>query len=258
MLIFLSLKKSSNFFFILISFIMFFFCLYLYFTNKKLKKRVSKLEIETKEILARKIVKENPSDLISIENISLNIEAQEKKEQYSIKNDPKSEMNPKTEIKEYQNNIMSKKKNRESTENYSRYEVNSINTMEYPNKSCEQRSIEHVSKESKVDITELTNQPTSDTPFNFYEFIQKDKKNISQFKENNKTRDYLEELSQRIEAEIKPQTVELTEYEKNQEDQAVISYQELLSLKNRLENQSEEDENSIFIDELKRFRNYLN
>lgn len=256
MLIFLSLKKSSNFFFILISFIMFFFCLYLYFTNKKLKERVSKLEIETKEILERKIVKENPNDLISIDSISSNME--EKKEQYSIKNDPKSEMNPKTEIKEHQNNIMNQKENRKSTENYSRYEANSMNTMEYSNKSYEQRSIEHVSKESEVDISELINQSTSNTPFNFYEFIQKDKKNIPQTKNNNKTRDYLEELSSRIEAEIKPQTVELTEYEKAQEEQAVISYQELLSLKNRLETQSEEDENSIFIDELKRFRNHLN
>ena len=60
------------FFFIILSTILFFFCLYLYFDNKKLNQRIIELELETKKILERKLIN-NKEDLISIENISKEI-----------------------------------------------------------------------------------------------------------------------------------------------------------------------------------------
>ena len=48
--------------------------------------------------------------------------------------------------------------------------------------------------------------------------------------------------------------VELTEYEKKQEEEAIISYDELLKVKDKIYNLTEDEETDEFIDELKSFR----
>ena len=69
---------------------------------------------------------------------------------------------------------------------------------------------------------------------------------------------FAEEISRKMEQELKPQTIELTDYEKQQEEEAIISYQELLnSNKDRLYNITEEEETVDFINELKSFRSSL-
>lgn len=67
--------------------------------------------------------------------------------------------------------------------------------------------------------------------------------------------DYLEDLSCRLAQEIQSQTIELTDYEKEQEDHAIISYQELLSTKQEILNEREEEKE--FLENLKKFRNHL-
>lgn len=57
--------------------------------------------------------------------------------------------------------------------------------------------------------------------------------------------------------ELKPQTIELTDYEKDQEENAIISYQELLNVKDKI-NILNDDETVDFIEELKKLRNSLN
>lgn len=69
---------------------------------------------------------------------------------------------------------------------------------------------------------------------------------------------YTEELTKKLEEELKPQTIELTEYEKEQEDAAIISYKELLSNnKDKVYNINDEDDTTDFIKELKSFRKSL-
>ena len=69
---------------------------------------------------------------------------------------------------------------------------------------------------------------------------------------------FAEEISKKMEEELKPQTIELTDYEKKQEEEAVISYQELLKTnKDRLYNITDEEETIDFIKELKSFRSSL-
>lgn len=76
--------------------------------------------------------------------------------------------------------------------------------------------------------------------------------------EDNNNLSYTYELSKKMEEEIKPQTIELTDYEKQQEEEAIISYKELLKAsKDRLYNISEEESNVDFIQELKSFRSSL-
>ena len=253
MLVFLKVKESLNFFFILFSIIMFFFCLYLYFNNKRLKQRISKLEIETKEILERKLVKESPSDLVSIKTLSLKEESKEKK-QKSTTNQP---------IKKSPKSNYTYKYNQSPT-------TNKTESIQTESRTITNRTPKSVSspKPSKPTPAKLaspvTSTPTpkpkiiSNQDFNINEFIPQDEKVVSRPKTKKTTTDYLEEISAKIAGELNPQTIELTEYEKVQEEQAVISYQELLALKDKGELQAEEDENINFIEDLREFRNKLN
>ena len=67
----------------------------------------------------------------------------------------------------------------------------------------------------------------------------------------------MKNLSQQLEQEIKPQTIELTDYEKKQEETAIISYKELLSSSKNQQEKEEYNEKEL-LEELKKFRNYLN
>lgn len=242
MLIFLNLKECTHFLFILLSTIMFFFCLYLYFNNKKLKERVSKLEIETKEILERKLIKENPNDLISLDNLSNN---------HQDKKISTSQLNNKNYKPLNNKSNLTLKKNNNSKNNNSTYPKNKkdnyskIITKEKENNNKYKR-------QTQYKFTNINNES-----FNIDEFIQKEKRTFPRIKENKSSIDYLEEISNQISEELAPKTIELTEYEQRQEEQAVISYKELLALKKRLDNNPNIDENLNFIENLKDFRNSL-
>ena len=94
---------------------------------------------------------------------------------------------------------------------------------------------------------------------NFSDFIQQDEnsKQPKNNQSNNTKIDYMKNLSQQLEHEIKPQTIELTDYEKKQEETAIISYKELLSASKNQQKEEEYDEKEL-LEELKKFRNYLN
>lgn len=69
--------------------------------------------------------------------------------------------------------------------------------------------------------------------------------------------DYIKEINEQLAKEIVPQTIELTDYEKKQEEEAIISYKELLKVKDRLYNITDDEEIDTFIDELKEFKEDL-
>ena len=68
---------------------------------------------------------------------------------------------------------------------------------------------------------------------------------------------FTSELVGKMEEEIKPSNIELTDYEKKQEEEAIISYDELLKVKDKIYNITEDEETDEFIDELKNFRTDL-
>lgn len=68
---------------------------------------------------------------------------------------------------------------------------------------------------------------------------------------------FASEIVDRMEEEIKPSNIELTDYEKKQEEEAIISYDELVKVKDRIYNITEEEETDEFIDELRSFRSDL-
>lgn len=68
---------------------------------------------------------------------------------------------------------------------------------------------------------------------------------------------FASEIVSRMEEEMKPSNIELTDYEKKQEEEAIISYDELQKVKDKIYNITEDEETEDFIDELKIFRSDL-
>ena len=74
-----------------------------------------------------------------------------------------------------------------------------------------------------------------------------------------KNENYLKDISDNLNKIVNQQPIQLTEYEQEQENNAIISYDELKSKdKEKLIRIDENDEPSTFIENLKDFRNNLN
>lgn len=86
---------------------------------------------------------------------------------------------------------------------------------------------------------------------------QEEQKEIQNNINETDNKSFVEEISRRMEDELKPQTIELTDYERKQEEEAIISYQELLKVKDRMYRIDDDEEIDTFIDELKEFRTNL-
>ena len=112
--------------------------------------------------------------------------------------------------------------------------------------------------------------------------VKEEKEDIKEYENDINTGDkdnYLENVYNNLEKAVVPDKIELTDYEKKQEEEAVISYQELIrkkdninvedneeaiisyneliNTKNKLYNITKEEENQEFLSELKKFRNDL-
>ena len=254
---------------------MFFFCLYLYFNIKKLKEQITKLEQENKTILEKKLTP-NKEDLISIETIS------QEKTKDTVEEDKNKTTIPKT-IKPLNNQaIINFPNNKQFDKTISK----NTYKFQHPNQVITPREIKYVARTNNVDeyqkpnilpptisnLNKATSQDDNNTPknvtnttqnmtmplsFNPDEFIKQEPKNT--FKANNNYQTspnkYLEEISKHLADEITPQTIDLTDYEKIQEEQAIISYQELLTLKEK-NNLNEKDEEN-FVEDLKELYSLL-
>lgn len=289
MINFLTLKESINFFFILTSIILLGIVIFFNFNIKKLKIQITKLQEERKEILERKILKGDNSDLVSIQTIST-----EKKEFSSARKSsklPSKEGKPITKQKlEYVASTPKKNSSSNKTTPKSSIdkEINSnrqVTVNQTPkNKSVKKSLPEESVKSSCQNITEfsqknnnsstkktyqknilqnyskVTSPVTISNPKNFdvNEFVKKNEKVVPKIQKEKAHPDYLKEISKKMEDSLSSQVIELTDYEKEQEAHAIISYQELLSTKDKIMLQNEKEETIDFIEELKNFRNNLN
>jgi len=77
---------------------------------------------------------------------------------------------------------------------------------------------------------------------------------IDDLYEANDSMKFASEIVSKMEEEMKPSNIELTDYEKKQEEEAIISYDELQKVKDKIYNITEDEETDEFIDELKSFR----
>ena len=75
-------------------------------------------------------------------------------------------------------------------------------------------------------------------------------------KRENDNKDYLQAVKEALANESVPEPIVLTDYEKDQEENAIISCRELMNI-GKKNNSNTPDETLEFIEELKNFRNNL-
>lgn len=103
-------------------------------------------------------------------------------------------------------------------------------------------------EEPKEEIEEIEQEDEKQLEINFNALKgEKKQDNVS----------FMSEVSKKLEEAAVPSTIELTDYEKKQEEEAIISYKELIENKDKLYNITDDEEDIDFIEELKSFRNDL-
>ena len=249
MLEFLSFSLTDNIAIIIII-IMCFFSLFLLSKNKKLKDEIEDLKLGDR-ILADKYRKVDEENIISIDKISTdNVLSKDDlvKSSDSLNDSKVSLESSVLDSNDKVDEIVKKDKSIEK--------INSTNNKK--DRVKDTKIVVDSNKHSKLysknilhdspSITSPISLDVEKVSFNIDEFVKRDKS----------TSDYLENISNAISEEIKPQTIELTGYEKEQEENAIISYKELLkaSKSSNSVNVSQED-TSEFIEELKKLRNSL-
>ena len=249
MLEFLSFSLTDNIAIIIII-IMCFFSLFLLNKNKKLKDEIEDLKLGDR-ILADKYRKVDEENIISIDKISTdNVLSKDDlvKSSDSLNDSKVSLESSVLDSNDKVDEIVKKDKSVEkiNSTNNKKDRVKDTKTVVDSNKHSKpySKNILHDSPS----ITSPISLDVEKVSFNIDEFVKRDKS----------TSDYLENISNAISEEIKPQTIELTGYEKEQEENAIISYKELLkaSKSSNSVNVSQED-TSEFIEELKKLRNSL-
>lgn len=249
MLEFLSFSLTDNIAIIIII-IMCFFSLFLLSKNKKLKDEIEDLKLGDR-ILADKYRKVDEENIISIDKISTdNVLSKDDlvKSSDSLNDSKVSLESSVLDSNDKVDEIVKKDKSVEkiNSTNNKKDRVKDTNIAVDSNKHSKpySKNILHDSPS----ITSPISLDVEKVSFNIDEFVKRDKS----------TSDYLENISNAISEEIKPQTIELTGYEKEQEENAIISYKELLkaSKSSNSVNVSQED-TSEFIEELKKLRNSL-
>ena len=249
MLEFLSFSLTDNIAIIIII-IMCFFSLFLLSKNKKLKDEIEDLKLGDR-ILADKYRKVDEENIISIYKISTdNVLSKDDlvKSSDSLNDSKVSLESSVLDSNDKVDEIVKKDKSVEkiNSTNNKKDRVKDTKIVVDSNKHSKpySKNILHDSPS----ITSPISLDVEKVSFNIDEFVKRDKS----------TSDYLENISNAISEEIKPQTIELTGYEKEQEENAIISYKELLkaSKSSNSVNVSQED-TSEFIEELKKLRNSL-
>ena len=254
MLEFLSFSLTDNIAIIIII-IMCFFSLFLLSKNKKLKDEIEDLKLGDR-ILADKYRKVDKENIISIDKISTdNVLSRDDlvKSSDSLNDSKVSLESFVLDSNDKVDEIVKKDKSVEkiNSTNNKKDRVKDTKIVVDSNKHSKpySKNILHDSPS----ITSPISLDVEKVSFNVDEFVKRDK-STSEIS----TSDYLENISNAIYEEIKPQTIELTGYEKEQEENAIISYKELLkaSKSSNSVNVSQED-TSEFIEELKKLRNSL-
>ena len=224
---------------IFIIIVMIFICIYLVLKVKLLKEQLKDLNESKSNV---KILKPD-DDVIPIKDISESIKVKEIpkyfEEDKTIEIKIKKDTSKQTEV--------SKSNNKNIKHKIELYQPN------YKNKTN--------NKKEAYSKNVLNNRPNITSPvsinnneeFNISDFVPEKRNN----KVKNNSTDYLNEVSKEIEKELKSQTIELTDYEQEQEDNAIISYKELLNVKDKIKNIPDEEETVDFIEELKKLRNSL-
>lgn len=253
MFIFLTINDSISLFFLIVAIVMTLLCLFFYRMNLYFKQKISDLEIEIREILDRKVIKSVANDVVSIQNLSFDGEVEQEN---VIKNDKENSDLYKRD-KECNSLSCHKEENNNLNSNYNKKNSNFVrrdNVQVVDN--CYKIEDTNISNLFDKNV-KLDNREFGQDSFDLSDFVNKGTRIVPGVKEEDIEDNYLREVSDKMANELQPQTIELTDYEKDQEEHAVISYQELLALRDGIQIQDDEDNTINFIEQLRDFRGHL-
>lgn len=237
-----NLSSNGVFFFWIVVFLflfLIFLSIVLIVKNRKLSKY-----LKEEQSIVEDSIEETPLVSDIKEEIVLN----------KVETEVKEEL-PKEEVKEEQPKIeMNEEKkevsNTNNTDNL--YKKNVLREMN----ARSQTSPIHIDREEpkeKEDYTKLANNINT-TGIDLGEDSLSPLEMMEDTYEVNDNMKFASDIVERMQEEIKPSNIELTDYEKKQEEEAIISYDELLKVKDKIYNITDDEETDEFIDELKSFR----
>ena len=264
MLDFLSLDLFDNVA-IFIVVVMFFFCFCLFVKNRHLEDEIENLKFEDRVILKKNnYINNKNEDIVSMAEISrVDVDAKIVNKDVEIDFNNKNDEDNKGSIDMKKRTVDNINKNRLKNiklvnRNYNDFTKNTSNFKQSVDSNSNYSQDEN--KFNDIDKASVK-LPQNDNVFDFEEFIPDGNVDLENDKRNatntNSNIGYLNDVSQKLAKEITPSTIELTDYEQEQEDNAIISYKELLKAH---EKNSDDmyDEDFDFIEELKEFRDSLN
>ena len=255
---FLSIQVTVAYIVIIV--VMLLFCLVMFKQNRVLKDEIRRLREEVDSLLHKGNVSKSNDDTVSINEISCD---------EVIDDDVREVLEDKILVKE-EKTVKRDNVYKANVDNHGDLLDGSVTIME--------DNVKNNKKESKKDnkrryytknvlhnkkcVTSpvsIDNKVVSDD-FNINDFVKKKNRGSSKkdnFKGKKDSFSYLQEVSQEL-ANASSNTIELTDYEKREEDNAIISYQELLRVKDQIKVIDDDNGDVDFLEELKSFRNSLN
>lgn len=259
-----NLSSNGLFFFWIVVFLfvfLIFLLIVLYFKNKKLIKLIRDNKIDT---LKEDVVKE-----VSINgNNAIKEEILENNSDTSSLNDFKDTI--KEEVNEEVSNDILMVNDIKPVINDIKPAVNEMNitndNMQDVNGPYKKNILREMNTRRQTSPISIVREEDNSTTFNDYndgldtrgidlgEDGLSPLENMEDVYDVNDSMRFASDVVSRMEKDVKPSNIELTEYEKKQEEEAIISYDELLKVKDKIYNITEDEETDEFIDELKNFR----
>lgn len=237
-----NLSSNGVFFFWIVVFLflfLIFLSIVLIVKNRKLSKYLKEEQSVVEDSIEETPLVSNIKEEIVLDKVETEVKEELPKEEVK-EEQPKIEMNE--EKKEVSNT--------NNTDNL--YKKNVLREMN----ARSQTSPIHIDREEpkeKEDYTKLANNINT-TGIDLGEDSLSPLEMMEDAYEVNDNMKFASDIVERMQEEIKPSNIELTDYEKKQEEEAIISYDELLKVKDKIYNITDDEETDEFIDELKSFR----
>ena len=237
-----NLSSNGVFFFWIVVFLflfLIFLTIVLLVKNRKLSKYLKEEQSVVEDSIEETPLVSNIKEEIVLDKVETEVKEELPKEEVK-------EEQPKIEINEEKKEVS----NTNNTDNL--YKKNVLREMN----ARSQTSPIHIDREEpkeKEDYTKLANNINT-TGIDLGEDSLSPLEMMEDTYEVNDNMKFASDIVERMQEEIKPSNIELTDYEKKQEEEAIISYDELLKVKDKIYNITDDEETDEFIDELKSFR----
>lgn len=237
-----NLSSNGLFFFWIVVFLfvfVLFLVVVLLLKNRKLSKYLKEKNINkedfliTKEVLDNPIIEKSISEKVK-ENINLEIsKTEEKDRKYEISKEEVKEEKTNNSNGLYKKNVLREVRKQTSPIGIGNGDRDTIR--------------EEYSYSEDIDINGIDYNKDNLSPLN----------DLDDVYEVNDSMKFASDIVEKMEEEIKPSNIELTDYERKQEEEAIISYDELLKVKDKIYNITDDEETDEFIEEIKSLRTDL-